>query len=86
MTIEAVCPMSDATRDSLELWVCLNMKLNSENATNAMISPATADAGALIQTGRVASIRVRMMPQAPKAVTNDASTVGLKNEIPGRPL
>jgi len=85
-TVEADCPMSEATRDSLELCVCLNIQLKSRKATDAMLNPATAEIGALTQTFFVASIRLRIKPQAPNAVTKQASTVGLKNERPGTPL
>ena len=84
--MDAVCPIKSPTRDSLELWVCLNMALKSKNATPAMAAPATAEIGALIQIFLVASIRLRINPHAPNAVTKQARTVGLKNEIPGTPL
>ena len=82
--IEAVIPARVLTRDSLELSVCRNIHLNRKKVMAAITTPAMEEIGALTQTGE--PIFVKMMPQAPKAVTNEESTVGLKNEIPGTPL
>ena len=84
--MEAVCPTNEATRDSLELWVFLNMALNIQNTPEATTPPPTMESGALAQTLAVVSILLKMRPNAPKAVTKLASTVGLKNESPGTPL
>jgi len=84
--MDAVCPIREATRDSLELWVLLNIQLKTIKARNAIAAPAQAEMGALIQTLRVTSIWLRMSPHAPKAVIKDPSTVGLKKEMPGTPL
>src|SRR6266700_4935190 len=56
VTIDAVWPMSEATRDSLELAVLLNIQLNSTKAIKAMTPPAAAEMGALIHTLRVFSL------------------------------
>jgi hypothetical protein len=53
--MEAVCPTKDATRDSLELWVFLNIQLNARKANPAMAAPAIEEMGALIHMLRVAS-------------------------------
>src|SRR5437762_9682023 len=82
--IEAVCPTREATRTSLELCVCLNMALKSRKAKEAIATPATAEIGALTHGEKLT--RLRISPQAPKAVTKQESTVGLKKEIPGTPL
>src|SRR5277367_6406617 len=81
----AVWPINCATRDSLELSVFLNIALNSHNTSNATASAPKKEIGALIQTLLVASILEKIKPIAPNAVTKLASTVGLKNEIPGTP-
>src|SRR5215469_1155790 len=81
----AVWPTSLDTRDSLELSVLLNIKLKNHRKTSAMINPDTREMGALIQTLLVALICERIKPTAPKVVTKLASTVGLKNEMPGSP-
>jgi len=83
---EAVWPTTLPMRDSLELWVRLNIALKRTNTSQATTHPPTAESGALAQTLLVAGIRVRIRPNAPNAVTNDASTVGLKNEMPGIPV
>src|SRR5262249_30400027 len=85
VTMAAVRPINVATRDSLELSVLLNMKLKNHRKTSAMINPETSEMGALIQTLRVNSMCERIKPTAPKVVTKLASTVGLKNEMPGSP-
>src|SRR5580658_808404 len=83
--IAAVCPTSDATCDSLEPCVLLNIVLNSHKTASATMNPDAREIGALIQTLCVASILVRIKPTAPNVVTKLASTVGLKNEMPGSP-
>lgn len=84
--IEAVIPTSVQTRDSLELWVFSNIALKNQNTSAAMTAPLTEAAGALIHMLLVAGILEKIIPKAPKAVTKEAKTVGLKKEIPGMPL
>jgi hypothetical protein len=86
VTMDAAWPTSELTWDSLELSVFRNIVLNSQNTSSAMVPPAKAEIGALIQWLLVTGMLCKINPHAPNAVTNEAITVGLKNEIPGTPL
>src|ERR1700733_6177208 len=81
----AVWPINVRTRDSLEPCVLLNIRLKSHRTASATANPEMGEVGALIQTLGVASTLVRIKPTAPNVVTKLASTVGLKNEMPGSP-
>ena len=48
------------------------MALNITNTSHAITPPPTADKGALAQTLLVGGICVKMRPNAPNAVTNEA--------------
>jgi len=82
----AIMPTTVDSRDSLELWVFSNTLLKNQRVTRAMPAPHPTDSGALSQTLCVAGMRVKTRPNAPNAVTNDASTVGLKKEIVAKPV
>ena len=84
--MEAAWPPRLATCDSLELWVLLNTALKTHRTKNARQKPPPMDSGALTQMLEVGLKPLKTIPKPPKAVIKQASTKGLKNEMPGTPL
>jgi hypothetical protein len=78
MTV-AICPVSDATWDSLELWVFLNSCRSTPSINPAMPIAQTTERGALTQGLLVPANWLKMMPNPPKA-EREARMVGLNAE------